>query len=122
MSLFWRFYIPFFVLYTGKRRAARASRHRGNGGGSATLLLPFGLDSTTAPGVVARSAAGSFRTPHLKKETSHKTPGDASWYPSVAGALLFSRVGKCLREEFEELRQRLLGAFGLPSSRRATFN
>ena len=76
MSLFWRFYIPFFVLYTGKRRAARASRHRGNGGGSATLHLPFGLDSTTAPGVVARSAAGSFRTPHLKKETSHKTPGN----------------------------------------------
>ena len=51
---------PFFVFYTGKRRAARASRHRGNGGGSATLLLPFGLDSTTAPGVIARSAAGSF--------------------------------------------------------------
>ena len=49
-----------FVLYTGKRRAARASRHRGNGGGSATLHLPFGLDSTTAPGVGARSAAGSF--------------------------------------------------------------
>ena len=76
MSLFWRFYIPFFVLHTGKRRAARASWHRGNNGGSATLLLPFGLDSTTAPSVVVRSAAGSFQTPNLKKETSHKTPGN----------------------------------------------
>ena len=49
-----------FVLYTGKRRAARASWHCSNGGGSAMLLLPSGLDSTTDPGVVARSTARSF--------------------------------------------------------------
>ena len=30
------------------------------GSGSATLLLPFGLDLTNAPGVAARSATGSF--------------------------------------------------------------
>ena len=40
------------------------------------ITFTFWDDFHNAPGVVARSAAGSFRTPHLKKETSHKTPGN----------------------------------------------
>ena len=34
------------------------------------------MGTSMAPGVVARSATRSFWTPHLKKETSHKTPGN----------------------------------------------
>ena len=40
------------------------------------ITFTFWDDFHNAPGVVAQSAARSFRTPHLKKETSHKTPGN----------------------------------------------